>query len=520
MFKDRIFASKNQYILPVTALVSIIIYLISSFYIRFQVTLNDFWGVLYYAKHLSIFEPASLYNGFFPIGYPFLLSFLPYAYVIYFAFAINIVSAGLFTGLISSLFFSIKKSGLGVLLVFLITLSYPLIFRYASTTSADMATAAFSIGGVYFLWRSEFQNRIHDHQTRDDILAGLLFGFSAIFRSHGIISAAAILLAYTLMTGIRRLWMRKTILITLAFVYFIQIGANLLSGHGALETGQNFNAYITFYGINWSNIPSEVYSFSVITQFFKDPTGFVRLYIPLFLHLIVYGLPACLCLFFLRDGPERKYAGFVFLATLIYAIPLAIGTTATDRGPFPVLGMAITCAGLLSMELWSRGQILVGSSKVSRGLTILILASAVLWIATGWISDDWSFLSLSRAQAEDFRKIETNLIENGMKEPSEVFTNNADLYFPDLPPFRPYINGGWENYSLWNYRQQYPEIPTDSWESFISACSAHNIKFIVLTPGAGSVASFTGKLYNDKFHPVEVELMTTLGNTKIFKIKN
>jgi hypothetical protein len=257
----------------------------------------------------------------------------------------------------------------------------------------------------------------------------------------------------------------------------------------------------------------------VVNQFFKDPIGFVRLFIPLFSQLIIYGLPSCLCLFFLREPLERKYAGFVFIATVIYAIPIAIGTTATDRGPFPVLGMAITCAGLLSMELWLRGQIFVGSSKVSRGLTILILSSAVLWIASEWISDNWNFLSLSRAQGENFRKVETNLIEKGMKEPSEVFTNDFDLYFPDMPPFRPYLNGGWENYSLWSYRQQFPEIPTDSWESFISTCSAHNIKFIVLTPGAGSVASFTGKLYNDKFHPAEVELITNLGTTKIFKIK-
>lgn len=518
MSESKILTSKNQYIFLITTLVAIVIYLLSSIYIRFQVTLNDFWGVLYYAKHLSISEPASLYNGFYPIGYPFLLSFVPYAYVTYFAFVINIISAGLFVGLISKFFFLMKDSGWGVVIVFLLTISYPLIFRYASTTSADMATAAFSIAGVYFLWKNEFQNSLHDHQMGNDVLSGLFFGLSAIFRGHGIIAAAAILLAYTAVTGVRRLWMRKTILIPLFFIYLIQIGVNLFSGHGALETGQNFTAYLTFNRISWLHIPPEAYSFSVVEQFFKDPIGFVKLFIPLFLRLIIYGLPACLCVFFLRNALEKKYAWFVFLATILYAIPIAIGTSATDRGPFPILGMAIICVGLLSMELWSRGRVFLSSSKSLRSLVIIILASTVLWIAGKWVSEDWNFLSFFRAQNENFRQIETKLVENGMKNSKEVFTNDLILYFPGVPPFSPYTNGGWENYSLWGYREQFPEIPTDSWETFISACSANNIKFIVLTPGAGSLAKFIGKLYNDKFQPAEVELISSVGNTKIFKV--
>ncbi|MCX6078724.1 MAG: hypothetical protein NTW32_04245, partial [Chloroflexi bacterium] len=351
-------------------------------------------------------------------------------------------------------------------------------------------------------------------------LAGLLFGFSALFRSHGIISSAAILLAYTAVMGIRKIWMKKAVPITLALVYLIQIGANLFSGHGALETGQNFTAYITFHTMmNWWHIPAEVYSFSVIDQFFKDPIGFIELFIPLFLALIYYALPALLCLFFLHEPLAKKFSWFALIATVVYAAPIAIGTSATDRGPFPVLGTAVICAGLLSAELWHRGQKVLAFSKVARAATVVILASAALWLAGSWFSTNWNFLNLYRGQSENFRIIETRLVAKGMRSPAEVFTNKFVLYFPDMPPYRPFMNGGWENYSLWGYRQEFPEMPTDSWETFISACSANNIRFLVLTPGADAVANFLDKLYSGEFQPEGLKLIANVGKTKIFQIK-
>ncbi len=118
------------------------------------------------------------------------------------------------------------------------------------------------------------------------------------------------------MLGLRAIWQRKAIPITLALVYMIQIGANLLSGHGALENGQNFTAYITFHGMmNWWHIPPDVYSFSVVNQFFKDPIGFIELFIPLFLALIIYALPALLGLFVFKNSLEKKFAWFVLIST-------------------------------------------------------------------------------------------------------------------------------------------------------------------------------------------------------------
>ena len=211
MFKNKALIKGDKYIFAISFLIAFAIYLASGIFIRFQVALNDFWGVLYYAKHLSLTEPASLYNGFFPIGYPFILRFIPYGYVIYFAFALNIFFAGLFAGCLSAFFFTMKRSGWGVIPVFIVTVFYPLVFRYTNTISPDIGTAAFSLGGIYLLWKDEFQDNQNNHQTRDDFLAGLLFGFSALFRGHGIISSIAILLSFSVVMGVRRLWSRKII---------------------------------------------------------------------------------------------------------------------------------------------------------------------------------------------------------------------------------------------------------------------------------------------------------------------
>jgi len=520
MIKNNLSDKTDQYIFSLNFVIAIAIYTVSGFFIRFQMALNDFWGVLFYAKHLSLAEPASLYNGFFPIGYAFILSFIPYGYVTYFAYALNIVCAALFVGCLSVFFFTMKRSVWGVIPIFIVTVFYPLVFHYANAVSPDIGTAAFSLSGTYLLWKAEFRDNDTDHQTRDDFLAGLLFGLSALFRSHGIISAVAILFSYSVVMGVRRLWSRKTIVITLVLTFLIQVGVNLISGHGPLETGESFTAYITFYGMNWWRIPPEAYHFSLIAQFFKDPVGFIQLFIPLFLNLVIYGLPSLLCIFFLQDSREKKYAWSVLLATILYSLIVAIGTSATSRGPFPVLGMAITCAGLLGMELLSRGRKIVGSSKPLAGLALVSLTILVLWFASSLYTADWRFLNVYQAQNQAFRTVETRLVHLGMKSPAEAFTNKLGLYFPDIPPYRPYSNGGWETYSLWGYRQEFPEIPIDSWENFISGCSAQKIKFLVLSPGAELASDSLGALYKGDFHPEEVELVAKIGNTKIFKFKN
>ena len=318
----------------------------------------------------------------------------------------------------------------------------------------------------------------------------------------------------------RRRWERKAIPITLLLTFLIQVGANLISGHGPLDTGENFTAYITFYGMNWWRIPADAYTFSTVAQFIKDPAGFIRLFIPLFLNLIVYGIPSLLCVLFLRDVREKKYAWFVLLATLLYSMAVAIGTSATSRGPFPVLGMTISCGGLLVMELASRGRSLVRSSKPVSIAVILSMVMAVLWSFGSWLQTDWRFLTVYRAQNQAFRQVEKKLISLGMTTPTEAFTNKLGLYFPGTPPFRPYSNGGWENYSTWGYREEYPEMPINSWEDFVEACSAQRIKFLVLSPGAGLVSDYLGSLYNGQFHPEEVQLIAKIGKTKIFELKN
>lgn len=517
MFGTKPLTLNARIIFLAVFLIAAAIFFISGTYIHFHVVLNDFWGVLYYARHLSLSDAGSLYNGFFPIGYPILLHIVPDSLVIYFAFGLSIIFGGLFVGWTSGLFYLIKKSTWGAALLSLMTILFPLIFRYANTTSPDMGTAAFSMGGVYYLWKNEVTKGQNNHNILDDVICGVFLGISAIFRSHGIVSAAAILLAYIFTSGLAKLWQRKYIFIALSLVYFIQIGANLYSGHGAFETAQNFAVYITFHGMDWWHIPPEAYTFSVVRALFNNPVGFMKVYIPLFLRLAIYGFPSFLCLFFWRNQLEKRYAWFVFLATIIYAVPVAIGTSSTERGPFPILGMAVTCAGLLCMELWRRLHNILSSSRILNFAAVVVLISAGFWITGNWVSEIWSFLVQNRAANADFRNVEKIVVQNGLKKPEEIFTNDFDFYLPNEPAFQPYRNGGWENFSLWGYREEFPQIPTDSWESFSTASSARKIKFLVLTPGAGSTAGFLGKLYNDKFIPPNVELVAEVNNIKIYK---
>jgi hypothetical protein len=236
--------------------------------------------------------------------------------------------------------------------------------------------------------------------------------------------------------------------------------------------------------------------------------------------LVVYGLPALLCIFFLKEQREKKFAWFVLLVTVIYSALIAIGTSASDRGPIPLVGMASVCTGLLGMELWSRGKKVIGSSKPLVGLVLAVLAIASIGIGYLWYETNQEFLALYREQSNIFRQVQDRLVGLGMKSPGEAFTNKFVMYFPDMPPFRPHMNGGWENYSLWGYREEFPEIPTDTWENFIAECSRQKIKFLVLSPGASAASDFLGTLYNHEFNPPEVEFVGKIHYTRIFRIKD
>ena len=68
-------------------------------------------------------------------------------------------------------------------------------------------------------------------------------------------------------------------------------------------------------------------------------------------------------------------------------------------------------------------------------------------------------------------------------------------------------------------RQEFPELPTDSWEAFSTAAARQHVRFLALSPGAGALAGFLNDLYRERFHPPGVELIASVGQIKIYQLQ-
>ena len=70
---------------------------------QFHALSNDYWNILYYGRRMSLAQPESLYNGFYPFGYAFLIGQMPFTYVLFLSYVLNALLAGLFIASVSTL---------------------------------------------------------------------------------------------------------------------------------------------------------------------------------------------------------------------------------------------------------------------------------------------------------------------------------------------------------------------------------------------------------------------------------
>jgi hypothetical protein len=324
---------KETVVILFAFLITTVLFLASAWYVQFHVPLNDFWGVLYYARNLSLAERASLYNGFYPIGYPLLLKLFPADGVIQAAFVSNVLLAGLLlastAGLISlrDSFVAVAATGVGLLV-------HPLVVRYANTPGPDIGASAFVSCAVYFLWRDGFLGKDPPAHRMSGIVSGVFLGLASLWRSHAIVISVAIILSYVLVMGPRALWSRREIVLAFAFVYSLQVITNILSGHGPFETAQKFNIYKTFNGIDWGNIPGDldakIRSFSFFRLMFEQPLQVIHIIGPAFLAIAVYALPVVPGLIISKDLLTINYS--VCFSGIIGCQP-----PCTDRYLVPVI---------------------------------------------------------------------------------------------------------------------------------------------------------------------------------------
>ena len=487
------------------------------YHVRFHALSIDYWNILYYGRHMNLKEPASLYNGFYPFGYAFIIGQFPFTYILPFSYFLNAILAGLLIASISTLYLY-TRSHSAVIIAFFSSIASPFLFRAAITLSPDIGSASFTVFAVFLLWRDRIGNdagKLNDFQS---LLAGAFLGLSFLWRTHALVSAVAVMASFFLFSGIRHL--RPYLLIFGAFLFFalLQVAVNLISGHGPLETGQSFNLYKFFYGVDWNNppAPSEIEKFSLRSILRSDPVWAWGMVKPFLFYYLSHLWAAALAFVLSPKGKYSRFALFLMSFIFLYSIPFSF--TDSERAPIIMKSIFMMSVVLVFVVFIDRTSVYSKWSKTIQWVGVLLFVLVGFQTFYGWVMYDEGIVRASLSEQKVLVNIERVLKVKGMKSPDEVFADRYDFYTPGTMPYRSRSIGSWTGDWFWGYELDYPSLPNDSWDVFRSACEDQGIRFLVLSPNSGFRADFLPEIYdgNIELDSLGLVFVGQRGNMKIF----
>jgi len=469
---------------------------------QFHALGNDYWNILYYGRHMTLSQPESLYNGFYPFGYPFLIGQMPFTYVLPLSYVLNALLAGLLIASVSTLL-SYSDSVPVMIVAFYSAIAAPFIYQNAITLSPDIGAAGFTAFAIFLLCRDWFDSEQRD-SSRDEVaasrlvIAGISLGLSFLWRTHALVSILAILAGYFLLRGIRPLRSSALLIVSIALVAGLQAIVNLISGHGPFETAQAFNLYKFFYGVDWTNPPgpSEIEKFSLLQTIVSDPLRAWGAYKPLFIYFVQHTWAAALAFILSPRGRFSRVSLFFFIFIFLYAIPISL----SDSARSPVVLMTVflpSVAVLLAVLIETAGKYLPSVPYLEWIVTVLFLALGFQTLS-GWALYDIGITRAAVAERKVLSVIEQTLISNGMTSPGQVFADRYDYYTPNTMPYRARSIDKWSLDWFWGMAEEYPLLPNASWEVFSAACKEQGIRYLVLGPNSHYRGEIFPPIYNDE----------------------
>lgn len=477
---------------------------------EFHALSNDYWNILYYGRHMTLSQPESLYNGFYPFGYAFLIGQMPFTYVLPLSFVLNALLAGLLVASVSTLI-SHSDSIPATLIACYSAVAAPFVYQNAITLSPDIGAAAFTAFAVLLLtkdWLAPVMNFSVPQTLVCDpdklkfvvlpILAGVSLGLSFLWRTHAIVSILAILIGYFLLAGIRPLRPRLWMLGSLAATAGLQVVVNLLSGHGAFETGQDFNLYKFFNGVDWTHppAPADIQGFSLVQTIADDPARAWDLYRPSFFYFLSHTWAAALAFLLSPKGRFARFSLFSLIFIVLYAVPISL----SDSARSPVILMCVYLASvavLLAVFIETAKKFLPSIPRLE-WIVFIIFIAAGFRPFYNWAVYDIGITRAAVAERKVLTVIEQTLISNGMTSPEQVFADRYDFYTPNTMPYRARQIGNWSAGWVWGYADEFPELPNDSWESFAAACREQGVRFLVLSQNSHYRGEIFPPIYNDE----------------------
>lgn len=479
---------------------------------RFGVPLNDFWGNWLLAEFLDGRDPASFYNGFFPIGYTLflrLLGALGDARVG--AWIANALFGGLLLLVIGGLATRMVGRRWGWVAVVAASL-HPLLFGYVLTPGPDIGCVTFAAWGG---WLALADDRRVASAGRL-LASGALLGLAALWRYHGLVWAVALTGAVTVV-GVERRG-RRCGLMALGFlaVFAVQVGVNLWSGHGPLATSQSFNVYKLMYGVDWWHVPRDLPT-SIAAVIRHDPCQFLLTYLNALSESWWLLAPPVIGALLIRARRPARLCLTLVLAFLAYLAVVVMGGSV--RGYLPVVPFFVL--SLVVLARWSVRAV-VRRRAAPASLKTLAVAGGLVFaglFALGWLVRDARQIGTALAHRQARDALEEALVkQEGVTQARQVFTDSFDLYLPSLRPPVPYTHGGWVRYDLRGFSRRYPELDLTSLDAFLADCARHGVTHLALSPQAAGLMPALGGFLAAPTSDPRLRHVGTVAGFQIFRV--
>ncbi|MDP4199427.1 MAG: hypothetical protein Q8922_09865 [Bacteroidota bacterium] len=416
---------------------------------RFAVLSNDSFPLRWQADHLSLGDPATFYNGFFPVGYPLLLRIAGFTREPFAATEIIQALIAGFYAILAIRLFERFLGKMGVWTAIVVVLLNPSAVRAALSVTPDFLAALAAL--LAFLAISK----------RDYGIAGIALGIGALLRTHMLVMIAAFAIAVLIFE--RDQGFRQSLRLCLAAlpIVLLQGLVQAWSGHGMFESSQTLNVYRMMYGIDW-NHPPAILDSSMFALVASDPLRFFSAYLSHVLSVADYLLPILvLGVWQFRTGSRDSRLMVLLTASILYLAAITVGYS--PRAVLPIWPVAVLAIVLLARGLAKR----VLPTGILQNLQMRPWIPAVLLaiVGAGVIE---IFLGANHAamRVREYESIERDLGIRSTEEAKRIYTDDFGLYFPNLYDATPRTSGGWAEVGLPRYLREQQHIIDSSADSF------------------------------------------------------
>lgn len=475
----------------------------------FHVGLNDFWGNYYHAENLDFANARSLYDGFYPIGYPVLLRGMPVDDLLAAGFLLAAAARVMFIGLFGSLALALVSGPWALIATISLSL-IPRMFQHVLTPTADIPMLIPLLSGAALQLLAVVSEGTRRQRVWNMIGAGVLLGAAGLLRQHALAMALGLMIGCALVRPRCIGWVLVAG-VSCLLAYSPQMMISMAAGHGPLETSQYVNIYKMTHGVELRDIPLDL-THDIRDIVSADPGRFLRAWAEHLVRMLPLLVPAVVAGFWPSDVTLRRIGRIVAIGGALYLAVVSTGWS--HRAVLPILPWTVVLTGAVLHRA-------IGSLTLrddAAGRRVVAVGSLVLLVAGMYASNRNARLVSGYMETHHRYALVERLVEStGAVHPKQVYTTDGSLYLPFTPPHFPYFDGTWGLFSLYEYAERYPRLDTSSVESFRRACLREGITHVVLPSNAPNVSKTFGTMLSDREQTTGFDRLGDVGGFTVFR---